>query len=289
MRIPSNKVTDVAFFFKGELLAQYGAEETELFCFFCFEAFLGFKNKTELISRASETMSESDLLKFTAAIKELKQEKPIQYILGKTVFFNLPFRLTPAVLIPRPETEELVDLVLQEYKGTAPRVLDIGTGSGCIAISLKKQMPLAQVYALDVSEKALAIAAENAALNKVEIGFLLKNILDPMESGGMPQLDLIVSNPPYVLRQEQAGMDKNVLDYEPHLALFVEDNDPLLFYKAILSFSEHHLQAGGRLYFEINSAFGTELIQLIKGWGFAGVTLHRDIPGANRFISATKA
>jgi release factor glutamine methyltransferase len=286
MRIPSNKVSDVVVFFRSELGGLYEKEELELFIWFCFQEYLGFRNKTELVTRSSETMSESELLRFNFAVKDLKKHKPIQYILGKTEFYGLPFVVNEHVLIPRPETEELVDLIIRENTGTGIRILDIGTGSGCIPISLKKNLPLAELHALDISLRALEMAERNARLNQVDVHFMFRDILqgDPLWEGG--RFDVLVSNPPYIRPSEKKEMQANVLDYEPGLALFAEKNDPLQFYKAILIFARQALSPSGKLYVEINQAFGKELVDLYRKSGYSEIRLIRDMNGKDRILAA---
>jgi len=290
MRIASNKISDVIRFFREELNNFYEKDEIEIFIQYCFEYFLNFK-KSDILLRKNETISESELLKFNFAIKDLKQFKPIQYILGNVDFYGLKFYVNGQVLIPRNETEELVDLILNDIKLLPIKnqnlsILDIGTGSGCIPIALKKNMLAAQVYGIDVSEEALKVAKLNAELNKVEVGFILDDIINPSFKSDFLKFDIIVSNPPYISVSEKATMSKNVLDYEPHLALFVLDNDPLLFYKAIADFALKHLHKNGKLYFEINQNFGTETKLLLKNKGFKNVQLIKDLNRNNRIIKA---
>src|ERR1035437_10235997 len=215
MKIASNKISDVLRFFQDTLKDIYEKEELETLIAYCFEEYLNIK-RSEISLRKNETMSESDLLKFNFAIKDLKQQKPIQYIFGKADFYKLKFIVNEHVLIPRPETEELVDLIIKEQLSALNSqisIIDIGTGSGCIPIALKKNIPAAKVYGLDVSEKALEVAKQNALLNKVEIEFILNDILNPKSLNPESQFDIIVSNPPYVRISEKETMQKNVLDH----------------------------------------------------------------------------
>lgn len=302
MKIASNKIVDVLRFFQDNLKDIYEKEELEIIIAYCFEEFLNIK-RNEISFRKNETMSESQLLKFNFAIKDLKCQKPIQYIFGKADFYGLKFIVNEHVLIPRPETEELVDIIVKEFKVQSSKfknssipsdqisnlnsqfsILDIGTGSGCIPIALKKNIPSAKVYGLDISEKALDIAKQNANLNNVEVEFILNDILDPTIQLPISKFDIIVSNPPYVRYSEKATMQKNVLEHEPHLALFVNDNDPLLFYKAIADFALNHLQPTGKLYFEINENFGLETKQMLEEKGFKNVDLIKDLNHKNRIL-----
>lgn len=286
MRIASTKIADIIRYFRQELEHDYDTGEVEAFIAYCFEVYLNFTKK-ELLLKKEECVSESELLKFHFAVKQLKQHRPIQYILGQADFYKLRFIVNEQVLIPRPETEELVDLIIRDHKeNPGVHVLDIGTGSGCISVALKKNLPSAQVAAIDVSESALKIARQNAILNQTDILFLQEDILDKNSRffTDLTQYDCIVSNPPYVLFSEKKGMDKNVLDHEPHLALFVADEDPLLFYKIIADFSLKHLRPGGKLYFEINAAYGPETKDLLEKKGFKNPTLISDLNNKNRIL-----
>ena len=218
-------------------------------------------------------------------ITHLRRHEPLQYIVGSARFHGHRFKVTPAVLIPRPETEQLVDLIIDENPGSDLRVLDIGTGSGCIAISLARALKFAQVDALDVSRDALVVARENAAALKVKVRFFESDILSPQPPG---RYDIIVSNPPYVCWSEREAMERNVKDYEPGQALFVPDNDPLLFYKAIVPYAAQSLERGGRLYLEINQRFGNEVKRLLEDSGFDEVRIIDDTYGNPRFAAGVK-
>ncbi|MGE0079512.1 MAG: peptide chain release factor N(5)-glutamine methyltransferase [Bacteroidales bacterium] len=219
--------------------------------------------------------------KVIATLQKLEAKQPIQYILGSTHFMDLPFRVNPSVLIPRPETEELVSWIIESNNVESPRILDIGTGSGCIAIALAKHLPNSQVSAIDISADALSTAQQNATDNCVDINFINTNILDIPRIAGAP-FDIIVSNPPYVRELEKQQMDDNVLNFEPHLALFVKDNDPLLFYRTIAQNASAWLKSGGKLYFEINEAFGNQTKDLLTASGFTDVEIRNDINGKDR-------
>ena len=220
------------------------------------------------------------------AVERLKCYEPIQYILGATEFDGLRFRVDARALIPRPETAELVSLVAESVAPDAA-VLDIGTGSGCIAVSLAKRLPQAKISAYDVSPEALTLAAENARNQNVTIDFRQMDILHEVPADA-PVFDAIVSNPPYVTDSERASMDANVRDYEPALALFVPDDDPLLFYRAIADFAVLHLAVGGQLFFEINHRFGAATAALLQSKGFDKVSVLRDTFGKERFVVARK-
>ncbi len=292
MRIASNKVGDIIRFFRNELKGIYEKEELEIIIAYCFEEFLNIK-RTDLILLANNTVSESELLKFNFAVKELKKHKPIQYVLGKADFYGLKFIVNEHVLIPRPETEELVHLIIKDSQisNAKPQIslLDIGTGSGCISVALKKNIPSAKIYALDISEDALKVAKQNAEMNNVEIDFILDDILNPKSKILNPEsnFDILVSNPPYICISEKDQMQKNVLDHEPHLALFVSDGDPLLFYKAIADFALKKLNPNGKIYFEINQVYGEEVKLILESKGFKNVELMKDINNKNRIFRGT--
>ena len=221
----------------------------------------------------------------TEIIARLRRHEPLQYIVGSARFHGHRFKVTPAVLIPRPETEQLIDMIIDENSASDLRVLDMGTGSGCIAISLARALKFAQVDALDVSRDALAVARENAAALKVKVRFFESDMLSPQPPA---HYDIIVSNPPYVCWSERESMERNVLDYEPGQALFVPDNDPLLFYKAIAAYAATSLEQGGRLYLEINQRFGNEVKRLLEDHGFDEVRIIEDSYGRTRFAAAVK-
>ena len=224
------------------------------------------------------------------AIDELKKFRPIQYILGETEFYGLFFDVNPDVLIPRPETEELVDWIVREYdKNSALSIVDIGSGSGCISVALKVNFPYSSVWAVDISESALSVAQRNAAKNNVEVNHLLKNALtDNMMGFERDSLDIVVSNPPYVTLSESQLMHPNVLEYEPHIAIFTPDNAPFIFYKCIAEFAKKSLKKGGKLFFEINEAYPEEVSNILKQHGFSDISPRRDINEKWRMISARK-
>ena len=223
--------------------------------------------------------------RITDAIARLRRHEPLQHIVGYARFHGHKFKVTPAVLIPRPETEQLVDLIIDENPGSDLRVLDMGTGSGCIAISLARALKFAQVDALDVSRDALDVARENAAALKVKVRFFESDMLAPQPPA---RYDIIVSNPPYICWSEREAMEPNVKDYEPGQALFVPDNDPLLFYKAIAPYAAQSLERGGRLYLEINRRFGNEVKRLLEDNGLDEVRIIDDSYGNPRFVAATR-
>jgi len=266
----------------------YPEEEISSFIFMLFDAYCGM-SKTELLALKRETINESELLLVYDAVKELEHYKPIQYILGKTDFYGLEFRVTPAVLIPRPETEELVDLIIKENRiKRGLKILDIGTGSACIAISLKKHLPDAEVTAIDNSAEALELARKNAEINHVKIVFINNDILDKQQWLKSGEFDIIVSNPPYVLESEKALMRPNVLEYEPSTALFVPDSDPLMYYDAIFRFVISKKKRS-QIYLEINENKAGELMALAKKYEFSDIRIIKDINGKDRFFSGWRA
>ncbi len=220
---------------------------------------------------------------WNSIIERINQHEPIQYILGETRFHGLTFATLPGVLIPRPETEELVDILIQKFTNSAPKLLDIGTGSGCIAITLAKKLPHSSVTAWDISQDALKIAQKNASKNKVSIEFQQIDVLQLQETYHL-KFDVIVSNPPYICESERIHMQENVLRYEPSLALFVPDDDPLLFYRKIANLGLKVLNPGGLLAFEINRAFGEETREMLLQMGYENCILQKDISQNNRFV-----
>ena len=284
MRIPSNKVADIFRFAHAELCGLYAKEEIESFMFIFFEYYLGW-NKAKVLSAKEENINQSDLLKFNFGIKDVKKGKPIQYVTGKTCFYGLDFLVNEHTLIPRPETEELISLIINENAEKENlSILDIGTGTGCIAISLAKHLKTSEVTGIDISQKALEIATKNKERQEVDISFLKMDILNPDKSFDR-KFDVIVSNPPYVCNSEKLLMERNVLDYEPHTALFVEDSEPLIFYDKIADFAKAHLTQEGTLYFEINERFGMEMNLLLDKKGFKS-SIIQDINGKNRICKA---
>ncbi len=275
--------------FLQELSSLYDEKEIESFFYIVLECFHNIK-RIDLALNPEMEMDAMQLLRWESVLSELKKEKPIQYIVGETEFYGLPFLVNENTLIPRPETEELVEWILEstkyEIQSTRFRILDIGTGSGCIAISLAKNLPNAQVSAIDVSEKAFATANRNAEINEVNVDFILKNILETEDLN--EQFDIIVSNPPYVRNLEKAEIKPNVLEFEPHLALFVDDNDALLFYRKIAQLAMKNLSENGQLYFEINQYLGKETVELLEILGFKNIILKKDIYGNDRMIRCTK-
>ena len=289
------RLKDLQDIFHKELDEIYGKEEVNSFFFMLINEFYNV-HRIELALQPETSITKGEQEPIFKALDDLKKQIPIQHILGKTEFFGIQLHVNNKVLIPRPETEELVSLVLQNVKNQITNsktlsILDVGTGSGCIAISFAKNLQNAKVYALDVSPEALKIAMKNAKLNNVEVEFIEADILNPetwdLEFKNL-KFDAIVSNPPYVRQQEKQEIKNNVLDNEPHLALFVKDDDALQFYKAISQFSRNNLSEKGLLFFEINEYLGNEMIQLLEKDNFSNIELKKDMFGKNRMIKATK-
>ena len=264
-------------------------QEIESF-FFILTEYLHNLKRVDVALNPDFELSDADVEKWNAIIVELQQEKPIQYITGEAWFYGLRFEVNENTLIPRPETEELVDWIIESQKSKVQsqklEVLDIGTGSGCIPIALKANLPQANVSAIDVSEEALEVAKRNAAINKVDINFIQANILEVEDLNC--HFDIIVSNPPYVRVLEKQEIKKNVLDYEPHLALFVDDNDALLFYRKITQLALINLAPNGLLFFEINQYLGKETVILLENLGFKNIELRKDFYGNDRMIKCEK-
>ena len=261
--------------------------ETEIQSF--FNILVEFKlhlSRIELALQHNFELHDDDFLFLQNVLSELKYQIPIQYIIGETEFYGLLFKVDKNVLIPRPETEELVDWIIQNHKNEQNiKILDIGSGSGCIAISLAKNLPKAQVSAIDISAEALSVAKNNAALNKVNVNFLNADILKIQKLNA--DFDIFVSNPPYVRELEKDQMQQNVLANEPHIALFVKNENPLLFYDKIAELAKNHLTENGVLYFEINQYLGNETVELLKTKGFKNIEVKKDIYGVDRMVKCS--
>lgn len=295
MKIASNKLSDLYGFYKSELSGIYDADELyaifELVC----ETYLGF-SKAEVKAQFGSNVNQSDLLLVYDAVKALKTGLPVQYVLKEAFFYDAFFEVTPDVLIPRPETEELVDLILHDprlFQTQTVNVLDIGTGSGCIPITLKKHLPGIRAFGVDISGKALEVARRNALKHGVDVDFQRADIIDPgtasQHSALTDQYAMIVSNPPYIALSEAAQMEERVLKHEPHLALFVEDKDPIIFYKRIIDLCESCLAPGGHLFFELNPLFAFDVKNYANSVNlFNFAQLITDMSGKNRFLKAQR-
>lgn len=277
------KIKEYKFRFAESLSPFYEKDEIESFFYLILENEKHLK-RIDLALNPDLEFSEEEVQKWDYYKNELQKQKPIQYLLGKTQFFGLEFFVNQHTLIPRPETEELVDWIVKENQSEKGlKILDIGTGSGCIAISLAKNLE-AEVFAFDISEEALMMAQKNADHNRTFVHSVEFDILNEVWEG--EKFDIIVSNPPYVRELEKEQIKPNVLEYEPHLALFVEDENPLLFYEKIADFAKEHLSDNGKLYFEINQYLGKETSEMLKNKGFKNVILKKDIYGNDRMILA---
>jgi len=274
--------------FNSELTNLYPQNEIDSFFYILSEEYLD-------LSKVDLALNFNDEIKipktFHLALNQLTDQKPIQYIIGKTEFYGLNFTVNSHVLIPRPETEELVDWIIKDRNNYFPNsskinILDIGTGSGCIAISLDKNIINSKVYAVDISKKALETAQKNSSNNKTNVEFIEKNILNDDTQILSDKFDIIVSNPPYVRNLEKQEIQANVLKNEPHLALFVTDDNPLLFYDAICNFAIKNLTSSGVLYFEINQYLGKETTDLLHQKGFKNIELRKDVFNNDRMIRA---
>ena len=275
--------------FHSTLSELYPKTEIDSFFFLLIEKYLNFQ-KVDSILKADFKISDDKIILLENATFRLQQEEPIQYILEKTFFYGLPFIVNESVLIPRPETEELVEWILssilesQKEKKKKLTILEIGTGSGCISIALKKHLPEATIVAIDISEKALKIARDNSRKNQVDVQFIHQDVLKPFELS--LQFDIIVSNPPYVRECEKKTIKNNVLNNEPHIALFVEDHKPFLFYDEISDLANKYGNTGGYLFFEINQYLANETISLLKKKGLKNIELKKDFQGNDRMIKS---
>ena len=292
MKMSSNLVRDCRKYYASELEKIYGSEEANALIMILLEHYFGI-DRVKIAMDSQLRLSESELLTLHFAVKELLKNKPVQYILGETEFCGMRFFVDENVLIPRPETEELVNQLVScsvnQLHSPSFRILDIGTGSGCIAISLAKLLKNSVVTAVDVSKKALEVAKKNAESNGVNVNFIKDDILNPQNPKLLDnQFDIIVSNPPYVCESEKTEMRANVLDYEPSSALFVSDNDPLVFYRKILEFAQKALTPNGEIWFEINEKLGAEMKNLCIEKEFEKVEIIKDFRERDRIIKATR-
>ena len=288
MENKSDTVCTLLKVFRAKLKNNFDDNEIRQFLYMLFDEWKGW-DKAQFHLNQEESLSKAEAGRFHLALEELKNNKPIQYIIGKAYFHGLELIVTPDALIPRPETEELVDLIVKENRNRineAFSILDIGTGSGCIAVSLKKTFSHSAIYAIDNSVNALELAGKNADRNGCDIRFIHHDIFQIAELPVLSEFDVIVSNPPYIRESEKKEMHKNVLDYEPHGALFVPDNNPLVYYNAISDFAVRHLSRPGLLYLEINERFGQDIKTLLLTKEFDKVEVMKDLNQKDRFIRA---
>lgn len=273
-------------YFQQQLRANYPDSEIENFFFWTLEEILGIQ-RIDFVLQKNNAVDYQNIDRIKKVIQRLRNEEPIQYIFGSTEFYGLLFNVSTDTLIPRPETEELVEWIIETVKQdeyllslSELRILDIGTGTGCIAITLTKLIPSANTTAVDISKNALTVAESNSALNEVNVHFVISNVLEL--SSLENEFDIIVSNPPYVRNSEKIEIKNNVLKYEPDTALFVEDDDPLLFYRKIGKLSLESLNPNGYLFFEINQYLGKEMVDLLSDLGYQHIELRKDVFGNDR-------
>ena len=245
----------------------------------------GFSNIMISID-ADRKLSRRHITGLMEKLNELRKGKPVQYVLGKTEFYGLPFLVNEDVLIPRPETEEMVDKIIRKHTGESPVIIDIGTGSGCIAITLAKNIHNSEIFATDISEPSLDQARKNAEENGVYVKFVNDDIVNPCHPWEELFFDIIISNPPYVMPEDVKEMKPNVMNYEPHEALFTDPYDPFLYYRKILEFSDKYLKPGGYIYIEINETHGRDIEKIAKGFPFKTQSIQKDISGRDRFFMA---
>jgi release factor glutamine methyltransferase len=286
---PLKNLQNLLDYITRELASVYSPEEAGAIARMLVEHELGW-SRTQVSLRKKELIQPEIWQKFTTYLSRLQNQEPVQYITRQAYFYDLELHVSPAVLIPRPETEELVQLIIRENQ-TTPNlaILDVGTGSGSIALALSKNLNLAQVYGLDISGAALAVAYRNAQKYELSIQWLHHNIFADVLPLPQQSLDIIVSNPPYVLESEKALMRRNVLNFEPHLALFVPDTNALLYYQQIARVAQLMLKPSGKIYFEINEQYAAAVTELLQQHYFEKIQVHPDLFGKDRFVAATYA
>ena len=286
MGVKLQTIKDIRLYLAKELTGVYNLPEIRALADRLIKTVTGATKLHQLYDNEYQ-VNGTDAEKIIKIAEELKTGRPIQYILGETTFYNCTIKVNSATLIPRPETEELVDLIIRENKDYRGNIIDFGSGSGCIAIALAANLPFAILTGVEISDDAISIARENAGLNNVKVSFIKGDIFQP-DRKATRKAGIIVSNPPYVRISEKSLMSKNVLDFEPHQALFVADNDPLIYYDAILKLAEDTLLAEGRLYFEINEAMGKPLTKLLETFDYSEIAVVLDINDKERIIKGRK-
>jgi release factor glutamine methyltransferase len=286
MGVKIQTIKDIRFYLARELIVIYKEPEIRTIADILIKKVTGITKLHDLYDdKYVITVGEAErIINYS---EELKTGKPIQYVVGETQFYNCKIKLNSSTLIPRPETEELVDLIIKENKGYTGNIIDFGTGSGCIAIALASNLPSSVVTGIDISEEAIRIAHENALLNNVQVTFIKDDIFN-LHQKTVLKSGIIVSNPPYVRNSEKQFMSKNVLDFEPHQALFVTDSNPLIYYEAIIRLAEEFLLPGGLLYFEINEMMGSSLVSLLELFGFYDIEVVSDLNDKERIIKSRK-
>jgi len=286
MAVKIQTIKDIRFYIARELGVLYNEQEVRIIADILIKAVLNITKPHQLYDNGFP-IPEKDALKLTEYTERLKKGEPVQYVIGETTFYNCTIKVNRSTLIPRPETEELVDLIIKENQGYKGNIIDFGTGSGCIAVALSVNLPYAKITGVDISEEALKIAKINSGLNNASVTFMKGDILDHNISG-LPEAGIIVSNPPYIRESEKLRMAENVLDFEPHQALFVTDSDPLIYYNAILGITHKILLPGGRIYFEINEAMGMPLTRLLRENNYSEIVIVSDLNDKERMIKCRK-
>ena len=286
MGVKIQTIKDIRFYLAKELTGIYKEPEMRILADILIKTVTGTTKLHQLYDNGY-MITEREAEKIIGIIEELKTGRPIQYILGETSFYNCTIKVNSSTLIPRPETEELVDLIIRENRDYKGNIIDFGSGSGCIAVALAANLPSATLTGIEISDDAIRIANENAVLNKVKVSFIKGDIFT-LDHEIVSKAGIIVSNPPYIRNSEKPLMAKNVLDFEPHLALFVTDTDPLIYYYAIIKLAVKILLPGGRLYFEINEAMGRPLIKLFELFYYSEIKIVSDINNKERIIKGRK-
>jgi release factor glutamine methyltransferase len=286
MGVKIQTIKDIRFYLSKELTGIYNEIEIRVLADIIIKTVTGIAKLHQLYDNGY-MIKAKDAEKIIWITEELKTGKPIQYILGETTFYNCRIKVNSSTLIPRPETEELVDLIIKENKGYNGNIIDFGSGSGCITIALASNLPFAKLTGIEISDEAIRIAQENAVLNNVKATFIQGDLFT-FDHESVGKAGIIVSNPPYVRNSEKSLMAKNILDFEPHLAFFVTDSDPLIYYKTILNLAEKILLPKGRLYFEINEVMGISLFHLFESFDYSEIEIVPDINNKERIIKGRK-
>jgi release factor glutamine methyltransferase len=272
-------------YIRNELRETYSENEINEFIKLIFWEIRDY-SFTDICLKQEEILTDEEQGKVKTMVSKLKNSEPVQYVLGRMEFYGMILHVNSDVLIPRPETEDMVQWIISEQRTLPGVIMDIGTGSGCIALALKKAFLSSTVLGSDISEKSIKIAQENSKRNSLDVHFFTSDILNWRGTGNWMKTDIIVSNPPYVTEVEKIHLRKNVIDFEPFLALFVPDRDPLLYYRCIAEFSIVWLNKGGQLYFEINELYGYDVVRMLAGMGFSEIELRKDFRGKDRMIRA---
>jgi release factor glutamine methyltransferase len=297
------KMADAERYISGRLQEVYEESEAKNIADLLIEHITSL-SKNERLSRNEYEITPEQELAFRDDIQRLLKHEPIQYLMNKSWFYGLELFVDPSVLIPRPETEELVEWVINDIKASGLdvftrdmagadktnllKILDVGTGSGCIALALKKAMPKAEIWGCDMSEEALNVARRNGSALDIRVDFQGLNFLDPEQQRQLPTVNILVSNPPYIPIKDKQLMDRNVVEHEPHLALFVPNDDPLVFYRALAKFGMHRLYENGSIYMEIHEDLGNQVTDLFKEQGYFSVVVKKDMQGKNRMVKVKK-